>query len=202
MRLSPVLVPISLAVTGAVLLGAKPASAPAAPSPTTSTADVYVVDNVHSFVLFSIGHGGVGRAYGRFNEFKGRIELSDDAAMSSVTFELKTGSVDTGNEGRDRHIRSADFLNAGEFPVAIFMSKQVIQDGDVYSVTGDLTLHGVTKEVKLDMELGGIGEVRGKTTAGFHGELEFERADFGMGGMLGMLSNEMTIIISVEAQLQ
>jgi len=202
MRLTHVLIPLSLAVTGAVLLGAKPASAPAAPSLTASAADVYVVDPVHSFILFSIIHVGASRAYGRFNEFEGRIELAADAAESSVRFELKTGSVDTGNDGRDKHIRSADFLNAGEFPVATFQSTQVIQDGDVYRVTGDFTLHGVTKEVKLDMELVGMGKMRGNTVAGFHGELEFKRADFGMDGMLNMLSDEMTLIISVEAKLQ
>lgn len=202
MRFTHSLLPISLVTAGAFLLGAKPATAPPAPLSPATAAEVYIVDNVHSFVLFKVGHMGVGQAYGRFNEFSGRIELSPDQTGSSVTFELKTDSVDTGNDGRDKHIRSADFLNAGEFPVARFQSKQVIQDGDVFKVTGDLELHGVKKEVKVDMELGGLGEMRGKKIAGFHGELEIDRQDFGIKGAQGMLSDEMTIIISVESQLQ
>jgi len=187
-----------------VLVGTLAAAGFHAPEPAPFTppeAGTYTVDAVHSSVLFKIKHLGVSNFYGRFAEYSGTIVIAEKVADSTVEFEIKTASADSASEGRDRHIKSPDFLNVEEFPVATFKSTKVTQKKDVYSVTGDLTMHGVTKEASIDINVVGSRDTgqRGYR-AGFEGMLEFDRTDFKIGSTFGddTLSEKMTLLISVE----
>src|SRR5947199_2429672 len=119
------------------LLGAVPARA-----------DDFTVDAMHSSVTFKISHLGLSWVHGRFDAFSGGFTLDADySGKNSFAMTIKTESVDTNNQKRDDHLRSPDFFNAKQFPAITFKSTAVkpVQNG--YQVTGDFTLHGVTKPV-------------------------------------------------------
>jgi polyisoprenoid-binding protein YceI len=165
-------------------------------------ADVYTVDSVHSDASFSIRHF-VSNTKGRFNQFSGTINL-DPAKMtsSSVVFTVKTASVDTGNDDRDKHLRTADFFDAEKFPEITFKSTSVAAAGkDKYNVTGDFTMHGVTKKITLPVTfLGTAKNPRGGEVAGFETSTTLLRSDYGVGGSaMGALGDEVTVSISIEA---
>ena len=180
------------------------ASTPASAAPTT-----YSIDPVHSYLIFRVKHMDAGFAYGRFNTFSGTITLDDAApAGNAVKMEVDVGSVDTGVENRDKHLKSPDFFNAAQFPKMTFESTAVKKTpageykvGDDFEVTGNLTLHGVTKPVTVKMTKTGQGSMRGKTILGFEGTLEIKRADFGV-GKPGGLADDVKMTISVEASPQ
>lgn len=166
----------------------------------SARADTFKIDPVHSSIIFSIKHLGVADFYGRFNDLSGKVVLDKaDPSKSSVEITIPVESVDTHNEKRDQHLKSPDFFNAKQFPVIVFKSKSVEGSGDTYKVTGDLTLHGVTKpltlEVKKVTEAKGMeGEIRGG------GETRFtlKRSDFGMNFMQGALGDDVSVIVSLE----
>jgi polyisoprenoid-binding protein YceI len=122
-----------------------------------------------------------------------------DPSKSSVEVSVPVESVDTKNEKRDQHLKSPDFFNAKQCPMIIFKSKSVEASGDTYKVTGDLTLHGVTKPLTLEIKKGTEakgteGEIRGG------GETRFtvKRSDFGMNFMQDALGDDVTVILSLE----
>ncbi|HVS12639.1 MAG TPA: YceI family protein [Thermoanaerobaculia bacterium] len=163
----------------------------------------YQIDAVHSSVLFKVKHFGVANVYGRFNEIAGTIEY-DDAAPESGKVELviQAGSVDTHAEDRDNHLRSPDFFNAAQFPTITFESTKVEKAGDdTYRVTGDLTLLGVTKPVTLTVEKTGEGAHprSQKPLIGFEARGTIRRSEWGMEFMNGPLSDEVELIIAIEA---
>ncbi|MBI5433649.1 MAG: YceI family protein [Planctomycetes bacterium] len=167
----------------------------------------YEIDGVHSSVLFRIKHLGVSYFYGRFNEVTGSF-VYDEAKpeTSSIQVEVATASVDTGHDGRDQHLQSPDFFNAAEHPKLTFKSKEVKKSKDgKLSVTGDLTLHGVTKPVTADVEFVGAGD-RGQmgNKAGFETTFTIKREDFGMTKMLGEtgLGNDVRVTVSLEGNLK
>jgi len=154
------------------------------------------VDPVHSTVLFKVNHLGFMDFYGRFDHIAGAFRV--EGASGSVEIEIRTDSINTGNEQRDKHLRSPDFLNATQFPVASFKStKAELKDG-VWHVAGDLTLHGVTRPVGLKLTQGRTGDVRGTVKTGFNGELTILRSEFGMDFMLGGIGDEITLMLAVE----
>jgi len=160
----------------------------------------YKVDPVHSFVIFRIKHMDVGHVYGRFNEPNGTINIDDaDPSKSSFTLELATQKVDTGIQKRDDHLRSPDFFNAKQFPTIKFASKEVKKTDKGYEVTGDLTLHGVTKPITFTMEQTGQGTMGPRQLIGFETTLELKRTDFGMKMMVGPAADDVRLIISLEA---
>ncbi len=162
----------------------------------------YSIDAGHSAVLFKIKHMDVANFYGRFDDYSGTIVIAEKVADTSVEFEIKTASVDSASESRDRHIKGPDFLNVEEFPVATFKSTKVTQEKDVYSVTGDLTMNGATNEVSIDMSVVGSRDTRRGYKAGFEGTLEFDRTDFKIGTTFpdDTLSEKVSLIISVETK--
>lgn len=173
-----------------------------------SAAATYNVDAVHSSVHFMIKHGGLGNFYGRFNTLEGSISFDpENLDSSSMTFTVDIASVDTNNEGRDEHLRSPDFFNARQFPEATFTSTSFTAAGeDMYTVEGNLTVHGATKPVTVNFNWLGSGTIRGTDTAAFEANMEFKRSDFGMttyiaddGGDTGGLGNTVTVLLSVEA---
>ena len=160
----------------------------------------YKVDPAHSFVIFRIKHMDMGHVYGRFNEPNGAITIDDaDPAKSSFTLELATAKVDTGIQKRDEHLRSPDFFNAKQFPTIKFVSKEVKKSDKGYEVVGDLTLHGVTKSITVNLEQTGQGTAMGRQMIGFETTVDLKRTDFGMKTMVGPAADDVRLIISLEA---
>ena len=139
------------------------------------------IDTVHSEVGFSVRHMMVSKVRGRFTGFSGQIVTADDPAESSVTAEIDLRSINTGNEQRDEHIRSADFFEVETYPTMTYKSTGVrVEDGE-YILDGNLTLKGVTRSVPLHLELNGFGpDPYGGIRAGFTATGELNRRDFGV----------------------
>ncbi|MBI4659869.1 MAG: YceI family protein [Verrucomicrobia bacterium] len=168
----------------------------------------YKIDPVHSSIVFRIKHNGVSYVYGRFNEFSGGFTInSEDPSKCSFDVTVQTGSVDTSIAKRDEHLRSPDFFNAKQFLTLRFQSRKVERTGESkLRVTGDLTLHGVTKPITVELELTGHGQ-RGQRfgyRAGIGGQFTIARADFGMNFGIegGMLGNEVTVSLGLQGARQ
>jgi polyisoprenoid-binding protein YceI len=165
------------------------------------SADTYTIDNVHSSVTFRIRHLDISWVYGRFNEISGTFTLDkDDPAKSSLNVTIKADSVDSNNPKRDGHLRSPDFFNTKQFPEITFRSSSVKAADGGYEVTGELTMHGVTKPVTLALKGGDkVAEFpKGFQRVGLSGELILKRSDFGMDKMTGLLGDEVQIGVGVE----
>jgi polyisoprenoid-binding protein YceI len=169
-------------------------------STTAQAADNYTVDPVHSTSAFRIIHAGIAPFWGRFKEPAGTFVLDEaDHAKSSFTIELKTANVDSANAKRDTHLKSPDFFNAAQYPTITFKSTAVKPgDGKTLQVTGDLTMHGVTKSVTVPVELTGKGNFMNQPRAGVEATLTVKMSDFEIKGMPGALSDEVKVIVSLE----
>jgi polyisoprenoid-binding protein YceI len=163
-------------------------------------ADAYVVDPAHSSVNFKISHLGLSWVQGRFDDFSGRFTL-DRQNPANCSFELgiKTESVDTNNRKRDDHLRSPDFFNAKQFPAISFKSTAVRSVKDGYDVTGDLTMHGVTRPVIFLLSGGKSAEFpAGVHRTGFSAELSVKRSEFGISKFAGAVGENVYLEISFE----
>ena len=141
-------------------------------------------DLSHSSVNFHVRHLMVSKVHGRFSLWGGTLVIdNDDITKSRVDVSIDATSVDTKEEKRDAHLRSADFFDVEKFPALTFKSTQVEKVGDEeLAITGDLTIHGVTKSVKLAVELGGVAkDPWGGTRTGFSAKTSINRKDFGLG---------------------
>lgn len=169
-------------------------------------AATYDLDASHTTVGFGVRHMVVTTVHGKFNEFKGSLEVSEAGAIEKVSATITAGSVDTDNADRDKHLRSPDFFDAEKFPSLTFESKKVEKSGEAYNVTGDLTIRGVTKEITLPLTLSGpITDPWGNVRVGVEGQTKINRKDYGLvwnktldGGGL-VVGDEVTINISAEA---
>ena len=172
----------------------------AAPAARRTTASAYTVDPSHSGVIFRIEHMGVAPFYGRFNRIGGEYVLDrEDPAGCSITVEIDAESVDTNSEDRDKHLCSPDFFNVKEYPKIRFESTKVGSDGEGrYRVTGDLSFHGVTKEVVIEARLIGEADTRMGPKSGFEGELVIDRNDFDVKTYPGALGDEVKLILFLE----
>jgi len=205
--------PLALAVAGAVALG----FAVAAPRATESNAapaaaavvDVpkaalgaYDVDTAHSTVGFRIKHLDVAYQFGRFDKFTGEVVLGASPDASSVKVVIDAASVNSANEARDQHLRNQDFLDVKQFPEASFTSKRIAaKDADTFTVSGDLSLHGVTKSVTFDMDFLGAKDAgeRFGYKAGFFGTLDIQRRDFGIDTYPNeVLSDTIQLTLAIE----
>ena len=141
------------------------------------------IDLSHSGVQFSVRHVVISKVRGRFTRFTGAIDF-DAAAPASATIRasIEAGSIDTSEAKRDGHLRSAEFLDVDKFPAITYASKSITPAGEGrFQVTGDLTLHGVTREVVLDAEYLGAGkDPWGAQRAGFAARTRIDRKDFGL----------------------
>lgn len=185
-----------LAMTGAsLLLG----------SLTASAAD-YKIDKEgqHAFIQFRIQHLGYSWLYGTFKDFDGRFTFDEkNPAADKVDVTINTSSIDTNHAERDKHLRSADFLNTSKNPQATFKSTAVEKEGDELKITGDLTLNGVTKPVTLKAKMLGEGkDPWGGYRAGFEAEGEIALKDFNITKDLGPASQKVQLMISVEGVRQ
>jgi polyisoprenoid-binding protein YceI len=169
-----------------------------------ATVETYNIDPVHSSVGFTIRHA-VGRVPGRFTKFSGTIVVDrDNLENSTVNAVIDVGSIDTDNDKRNGHLKTADFFDAATYSTIAFKSKSWKKTGeDTFDVTGDLTIKNVTKEVVLKTTLNGFGPgMKGATQSGWEATTTLNRTDFGVNGpaMLGkMLGDEVAVDILIEA---
>jgi len=182
---------------------------PAANPATQVTPGVWEIDPTHSEVGFTARHMMVSKVRGRFGTFSGTITTAEDPTQSSVEAVIDVASVDTSNQQRDNHLRSADFLDAEKYPEIVFRSTGVRPDGNYWVVDGELTVHGVTRPVPLLLELNGVRQdPYGNTRAGFSASTEINRRDFGvtinmpMDGGGAVVSDRINISLEVEAVLK
>ena len=163
-------------------------------------AATYEIDAVHSSVEFKIRHL-VGRVTGAFKQFAGMIEFDEaNPAAGSVKAKIDVDSIDTRNGDRDHHLRTADFFDTANFPKMTFVSKRV--DPVAKKIIGDLTLHGVTKEVALDYSFNGTAaDKKGLQHLGGSATCVINRNDFGINydPTAVMLGNEVTVTLEIEA---
>jgi len=169
----------------------------------------YAIDQAHSHVGFSIRHIAT-KVKGEFREFSGSFSFDEKKpAASKVSVTVQAASIFTNNDKRDAHLRTPDFFDAAKYPTATFKSTKVEGAGKGrYKVTGDLTLHGITKSVVLDVEHLGTEQAFGSSVAGFTATTRILRKDFGFdlgkaleSGKL-MLSDEVDLTLEIEAKAQ
>jgi polyisoprenoid-binding protein YceI len=139
------------------------------------------IDKAHTSINFSISHMVISDVTGKFNQFEGDlITSSDDFSDSQVNIVIKTASINTDNEQRDGHLRSADFFDAEKYPEITFKSRSFKKTGEKsYRISGELTMHGKVKEVVFDAKLKGVlKDPWGNTRAGFKATTTIDRYDF------------------------
>ena len=167
------------------------------------------IDPTHSTVGFSVRHMMVSKVRGYFREFTGEIVTAQDPAESTVNATIELTSIDTRQEQRDAHIRSADFFDVDNHPQMTFRSTAVKTDGADWTVEGELTIKGRTKPVVLDLELNGFGpDAYGGYRAGFSAKTEINRNDFGvdikmpMDGGGVVVGDKISVELEIEAVLR
>ena len=164
-------------------------------------ADNYAVDPLHTSVSFKVEHMGISMVHGRFNNVSGKFTIdTDDAANSTFSFTAKVESIDTNQKKRDDHLRSPDFFDAKQFPLITFESKSVKAVDGGLEVTGDLTMHGVTKSIMIPLK-GGKTVNFGGRRIGYTADFTVKRADFGVGNPKfgNMLGADVYVSIGMEA---
>jgi polyisoprenoid-binding protein YceI len=169
------------------------------------SAEKYAIDPVHSSVVFGIKHMGVTNFYAVFNEITGTVTFdAADPSKSSVDITVPVESIDSRNPKRDQHLKSPDFFNVKQFPTLTFKSTKVEKSGDTHKVTGDFTLHGVTKPITIEFNKGPEvkGMAEGELRSGGETRFTIKRSDYGMTFMKDALGDEVSIILSVEGVKQ
>jgi polyisoprenoid-binding protein YceI len=163
----------------------------------------YAIDPTHTQVEFTYSHLGFSNITGRFDQISGEFELfPDNLAKSRISVEIPINSMSTGVAKLDAHLQGADFFNADKYPTASFKSTKVHAMGDkALHVMGDLTIHGVTKPVTLDVTVNKLAmhPMRKVPAAGFDASVTIKRSDFGIGAYVPAVSDEVTITITMEA---
>ncbi len=193
---------IKMTLLGLAVLLLVPALAAAEPV-------AYKADPVHSSLAFTIRHF-VSDVDGRFRDFDGVIQYdAQNPANSSVQFTVQAASISTENDDRDKHLKSPDFFDVAKFPTLSFTSTKVVaKGGNSFDVTGNLTLHGVTKVVTIPATFRGTVKVPKGEKAGFQSTFTLNRLDYGVAwnraieGGGAMLGDEVTVNIKIEANRQ
>lgn len=171
-------------------------------------AGTWNIDPTHTEVGFVVRHMAISKVRGKFEQFAGSIEVGENIEDSKVNVAIEVASVNTNQEQRDGHLRTSDFFLAEEFPQITFVSKSIRVEGDEIIVLGDFTLRGVTKDVELKVEFGGVTiDGYGNTKAGFEAKTKINRKEFGVnwnapteaGGLT--LGDDVTIVIDGQAAL-
>lgn len=172
-----------------------------------ATSSTWKIDSTHSHIEFAVKHLMISTVKGRFGDVEGTIHIVDgDPSRSSVKATIKASSIDTRTGQRDDHLRSADFLDAANFPSLTFESTRITGDSSSFTVTGQLTIRGVTREITLHATNEGSGkDPWGGDRIGFSATTKLDRRDFGLvwnqaiesGGVV--VGNEVKISIEIEA---
>jgi polyisoprenoid-binding protein YceI len=172
-------------------------------APAFATSETYVLDASHSQIVFNYSHLGYSTNYGMFSGFEGEIAFNqEDPAASSVNVSFPVRTMLTGWEARFEHFMGEDFFGADEDEMVTFVSTGVEVTGeDTALITGDLTLNDVTKSVVLDAKLNQVGThpMAEKPWAGFDATTTLLRSDFGVGAFAPFISDEVEVVISIEA---
>ena len=166
----------------------------------------YTLDPAHSRIGFVARHAMITKVRGAFNEFSGTATLADPISDSSVNVVIETASIDTRQQQRDEHLRSADFFDTAQFPQITFTSTSVTESNEGLEVTGDLTINDVTRSLTIPFSFeGGAVDPFGNHRVGFEGSVVVNRKDFGLtwnaaleaGGML--VSEKVTLEFEISA---
>ncbi len=175
----------------------------ATPSRSEGKTENVTVDGVHSSVIFRVKYFDASFFYGNFLKVSGTISTVDGGS-GKASLTIDAGSVFTGSQDRDKHLRSPDFFDAKQFPNIEFSSDDVKHvGGDKYEANGKLTMRGVTKELTITFERTGTGKGRkGEARTGFHGTFTVKRSDFGVKYMVGPLSDEVVITAALAGLVQ
>jgi polyisoprenoid-binding protein YceI len=170
-------------------------------------AETFTIDPVHSSVAFSVKHMVVSNVHGIFRDVSGTLNYdSKDVTKSSVEVHIKTASIDTGSDNRDKHLRSPDFFDVEKYPEMTFKSTSIEKSGESFVARGPLTIHGVSKDVAIPFTVAGtIKDPRGGMRFGAEASLTINRKDFGLswnraieGGML--VGDDVKIDLGVEGK--
>jgi polyisoprenoid-binding protein YceI len=143
----------------------------------------FEIDSGNSSIHFSVNHLVISNAKGSFKDFSGVILYDEtNTENSSVNVVIKTASIDTDNEARDKHLRDADFFDVQKYPEITFKSTKVQKKGKSYVCVGTLTMHGVSKEVTIPFEINGVikDPLGGISRLGAHGDTSLNRKDYGL----------------------
>jgi len=171
-------------------------------------AGTWTIDPVHSDVSFTVRHMVVSKVRGFFRTFEGTLVTGERPEDSAVTASIQLDSIDTNQEQRNAHIRSADFFDVENHPTMTYQSTAIRRDGQDWVIDGDLTLKGVTKQVPLKLELNGFGpDAYGGYRAGFSAKGEINRQEFNVsfnasmetGGLV--VGDKVGIHLEIEAVL-
>lgn len=168
---------------------------------TAFAADSYKVDQDHSAFIFKIKHLGLSWTYGQFTKFSGEFSFdTKDPAKSSLSLSIQTDSVFSNAEKRDTHLESPDFFDVKTYPTMTFTGTAFKKVSDtVFEVTGNLTLHGVTKPVTVTLTKVGEGaDSWGGYRSGWETSFTIKRSDFGMNFMQGGIGDEVVVTVAVE----
>ncbi|WP_125612907.1 YceI family protein [Specibacter cremeus] len=167
-------------------------------------AGAWTFDAAHSEVGFTVRHAGISKVRGKFTDIAASLELGETAEESSVTATIQAASFSSGDEGRDGHVRSADFFDVETHPTLSFASNSVSIDDDAFELAGELTIRGIAKPVVFKGEFNGVAvDPFGATRAGFEAKTVISRKEFGLtwnaaleaGGVL--VSDKVTITLDV-----
>jgi polyisoprenoid-binding protein YceI len=181
-----------LAVGGA---GA-PTPATDTPAPAPAEAKTYTIDSVHTSVIFKIRHFDTSNFYGRFNKASGSFTLGDTASIDAV---VPTDSVDTNQSKRDSDIKAPEYLDAKGSPEIKLVAKSLTKSGDTYKGKADLTFHGVTKSIDIEVHQTGAGKgMGGKDIAGIETSFTIKRSDYGAKVNPKMVGDDVTIWVASE----
>ena len=172
-------------------------------------AGTWDIDPVHTDISFTARHMMVSKVRGHFEKFEGVVTLAENPLDSAVEVTVEMGSINTNNVDRDNHIRSDDFFGVEQYPTMSYQSTGVRADGENYVVDGNLTLHGVTKPLSLNVEINGFGpDPYGGTRSGFSAKGELSRKAFDvkfdapMEGGGAVLSDKIQLVIESELILR
>jgi polyisoprenoid-binding protein YceI len=170
------------------------------------TPGTWTADTAHSHVGFTVRHMVVSKVRGSFDKFDAKLTIADDPLQSTVEATIDLASINTGDEGRDGHVKGGDFFDIEQFPTMEFTSTGIRPNGSDYLLDGELTIKGVTKPITLDLEFNGVTkDPWGATRAGFSATGEVNRGDYGIsynavletGGVL--IGEKLKVEIEVEA---
>lgn len=196
-KLAASAVVLSLMTGGAVV-----AQAALTKTPSEVQSGTYALDASHGKVTYFVDHLGFSTYVGQFVEVEAQLVLDTaNPANSTLTASIPLTKVDSNSAGLDRHLQTADFFDTANHPVATFTSTRIVVDADDANeadVYGNLTLRGVTREVKLEVEFNQAGSMRGRYVAGFDGEAKIKRSDFGITYGLPALGDEIELHIEGE----